>query len=111
MRYTLVVMGTLTLLAAANACGQTCPLNGVASNKLVCLIPQVYGPFGFNSSSTTPPSQSVLFPGDRHAAHFESDFLSTFAPVNESVGLRRGGARLRRHLGSHGIYCDWLYRE
>ena len=110
MRYTLVVMGTLTLLAAANACGQTCPLNGVANNKLDCLIPQVYGPFGFNSS-TTPPSQSVLFPGDRHAPHFESDFLSTFAPIKESVGLRRAGARLRRHLGSHGIYGDWRYRE
>lgn len=87
MRYTLLVMGTLTLLAAANACGQTCPLNGVASNKLVCLIPQVYGPFGFGVTSTTPPSQSVLFTGDHHAAHFESDFLSTFAPINESVGL------------------------
>lgn len=84
-RSALVTFGILTLLIAASAHGQTCPLNGTSSNKLVCLIPQVYGPFGFGN--TTNPSQSVLFTGDHHEAHFASDFLSTFAPINESVGL------------------------
>jgi Putative MetA-pathway of phenol degradation len=84
-RSALVTFGILTLLIAASAHGQTCPLNGTSSNKLVCLIPQVYGPFGFGS--TTNPSQSVLFTGDFHAAHFGNGFLSTFAPINETVGL------------------------
>lgn len=87
MRYTLLLMGTLTLLVASSARGQTCPLNGMPSNRLVCLIPGVYGPFGFNAGGTIPPSQSVLFTGNNHAAHFQNFFLSTFAPINESVGL------------------------
>ena len=63
------------LLAVSSACGHTCPLNGVASNKLVCLIPQVYGPFGFNFSSTTPrcsPGSSLAIVTRRT---FESEVL------------------------------------
>jgi hypothetical protein len=89
IRYALVSLGALTLLIAGGASGQTCPLNGTSSNKLVCLIPRVYGPFGLGfSPNTQSRSQSVLFTGDFHAAHFESDFLSTFAPINEAVGVQ-----------------------
>jgi hypothetical protein len=73
-------------LVADTASAQICPLNGTLNNKLVCLIPQVYGPFGFGS--TPNPAQSVLFTGDHHNAHFGSDFLSTFAPINEAVGVQ-----------------------
>jgi len=79
----------LILLIAGSASAQTCPLNGTVSPKLVCLIPQVYGPFGLNSLPPgTNSSNSVLFTGDRHAAHFSSDFTDTFQPINEAVGIQ-----------------------
>jgi hypothetical protein len=86
IRYALAGLAAITLLMAQSASGQTCPLNGTSSHKLVCLIPQVYGPFGFGD--TTNPSQSVLFTGDHHEAHFGSDFLTAFAPINEAVGIQ-----------------------
>jgi hypothetical protein len=78
--------GILVFLVAGSASAQTCPLNGTASNKLVCVSPQVYGPSGFGV--TANPTQSVLFTGDHHEAHFASDFVSEFAPINEAVGLQ-----------------------
>ena len=79
----------LILFAACSASAQTCPLNGTLSPKLVCLIPQVYGAFGLNTlPSGTNSSNSVLFTGDRHAAHFSSDFTESFQPINEAVGIQ-----------------------
>jgi hypothetical protein len=64
-------------------------LNGTLNPKLVCLIPQVYGPYGLGSlPKGVDSSNSVLFTGDRHSAHFSSDFLATFAPINEAIGLQ-----------------------
>jgi hypothetical protein len=74
------------LLTVATVSAQVCPLNGTTSKKLVCLIPQVYGPVGFGT--TQDPTQSVLFTGDHHAAHFGADFLATFAPINQAVGIQ-----------------------
>ena len=51
----------LSSLLAQSASAQTCPLNGTLSNKLVCQIPQVYGAFGFGT--TSDPTQSVLLQG------------------------------------------------
>jgi len=76
----------LALFGAGSASAQTCPLNGTSSNKLVCLIPQVYGPFGLGT--TSDPTQSVLDTGLHHNAHFENDFVATFAPINEAVGIQ-----------------------
>lgn len=76
----------LSSLVTGSASAQTCPLNGTLSNKLICQIPQVYGAFGFGT--TTDPTQSVLFTGDHHQAHFSNDFLATFAPINEAVGIQ-----------------------
>ena len=59
-----------------------CPLNGTSSSKLVCVIPQVYGPYGLGSGATAP----LL--ADGHQAHFEGDFLSSFGPINEAVGIQ-----------------------
>jgi hypothetical protein len=84
--WTLVSLTALFFLVGGSASAQTCPLNGTLSNKLVCQIPQVYGPFGFGT--TTNSTQSVLFTGDHHQAHFSSDFLATFAPINEAVGIQ-----------------------
>jgi Putative MetA-pathway of phenol degradation len=80
-----VLLFVLFTVGAASA-QVVCPLQGTNSPKLVCQIPQVYGPFGFGS--TTDPTQSVLFTGDRHSAHFSSDFLTTFAPINEAVAVQ-----------------------
>lgn len=76
----------LLVLTVGSASAQVCPLNGTSSSKLVCMLPQVYGPFGLGS--TSDPTQSVLLTAFGHEAHFENDFVSTFAPINESVGLQ-----------------------
>jgi Putative MetA-pathway of phenol degradation len=73
----------LVLLSCSNAFGQSvCPLNGTSSNKLVCVIPQVYGPSGLGSGSGAP----LL--ADGHQAHFEGEFVSSFGPINEAVGIQ-----------------------
>jgi len=79
-------MWTSLLLTTTAASAQVCPLNGATSKKLVCLIPQIYGPFGFGTAPD--PTQSVLYTGDFHAAHFGTDFLATFAPINQAVGIQ-----------------------
>lgn len=71
------------ILSCGRASAQgVCPLNGTASNKLVCVVPQVYGPFGLGSGQTAP----LL--ANSHQAHFEGDFLSSFGPINEAVGIQ-----------------------
>ena len=88
-RAILVSIGMFLFTLTAASAQNICPLNGTSSNKLICLIPQVYGPFGFGFDPTTQSStQSVLFTGDHHAAHFNNDFLATFAPINEAVGIQ-----------------------
>jgi hypothetical protein len=59
-----------------------CPLDGTLSGKLVCVIPQVYGAFGLGSGAGAPLTASF------HQAHFEGDFLSSFGPINEAVGIQ-----------------------
>jgi hypothetical protein len=60
----------------------TCPLNGTSSNKVACVIPQIYGAYGLGSGATAP----LL--ADGHQAHFDGDFLSAFGPINEAVGIQ-----------------------
>jgi len=87
----IILMSTWTsllLLTTTTASAQVCPLNGTTSKKLVCLIPQVYGPFGFGFGPGQDPTTSVLYTGDHHAAHFDTDFLAAFAPINQAVGIQ-----------------------
>ncbi len=79
-----LLMGTLVLVlvpASASAQG-ICPLNGTSSSKLVCVIPQTFGPFGVGSGAGAP------LIANQHQAHFEGDFLSSFGPINEAVGIQ-----------------------
>ncbi len=79
-----LLMGTLVLVlvpATASAQG-ICPLNGTLSNKLVCVIPQTFGPLGVGSGAGAP----LL--ANSHQAHFEGDFLTSFGPINEAVGIQ-----------------------
>jgi hypothetical protein len=79
-----VLLGTLALIlvpAGASAQG-VCPLNGTSSTKLVCVLPQTFGPFGLGSGTGAP----LIANG--HQAHFEGDFLSSFGPINEAVGIQ-----------------------
>src|SRR5437660_11977980 len=79
-----VLLGTLILIlvpVSASAQG-ICPVNGTSSNKLVCVIPQTFGPLGVGSG----PGAPLLANG--HEAHFEGDFLSSFGPINEAVGIQ-----------------------
>jgi outer membrane putative beta-barrel porin/alpha-amylase len=67
----------------ANASAQgICPLGGTSSGKLVCVIPQTFGPFGLGTGAGAPLLTN------RHQGHFESDFLSSFGPINEAVGVQ-----------------------
>jgi hypothetical protein len=75
------VVCLLFFVLHANAQG-ICPLGGVSSSKLVCVIPQTFGPWGLGAGQGAP----LLFNG--HQGHFESDFLSTFGPINEAVGIQ-----------------------
>lgn len=85
----IVIAVVVLCLGTVSVYSQTCPLNGTSNNKLVCLLPQVYGPYGLGAGATgQPQSQTVLYTGDGHAAHFSSDFLSSFAPINTAVGIQ-----------------------
>lgn len=73
----------LSFLAAGGIKAQgVCPLDGTGNSKLVCVLPQVYGLSGLGSG----PGAPLL--ADGHQAHFQSDFLTSFAPINEAVGTQ-----------------------
>jgi hypothetical protein len=74
-------LSVLLFCERANAQG-VCPLGGTSSPKLVCVIPQTFGPFGLGTGAGAP----LLTNG--HQGHFESDFLSSFGPINEAVGIQ-----------------------
>lgn len=85
------------LLGAGSGSAQViCPLNGTSSSKLVCLIPQVYGPLGLGSGSTAP-----LAPNFGHEAHFDADFIASFGAFNEAVGIQ--ASRLPLASPSSGV--------
>lgn len=71
----------LIFISGARAQG-VCPLNGTLSPKLVCVLPQVYGPVGLGSGTGAP----LITNG--HQAHFEGSFLSSFTPINEAIGIQ-----------------------
>src|SRR6202795_1690528 len=81
-RRMLLVILTLALSPALVSAQGICPLNGTASTKLVCVIPQTFGPFGVGSGAGAP------LIGNHHQAHFEGDFLSSFGQINEAVGIQ-----------------------
>src|SRR6202035_6134102 len=81
-RRMLLVILTLALSPALVSAQGICPLNGTASPKLVCVIPQTFGPFGVGSGTGAP------LIANQHQAHFEGDFLSSFGPINEAVGIQ-----------------------
>ena len=82
LRRILIGLAIFLLSCGIRASAQICPLGGVSSSKLVCVIPQTFGPFGLGSGAGAP----LLFNG--HQGHFESDFLSSFGPINEAVGIQ-----------------------
>lgn len=59
-----------------------CPTN----SKLVCTLPEVYGPNGLQQS-IGPLQPGAEPPGaTHHGGHFESDFISSLGPLNAAVG-------------------------
>ena len=76
----------LFLFAACTTRAQgVCPLNGNSSGKLVCVLPQVYGPLGLG---TGKGSTEPVFAN--HSAQFEGDFISSsgLGPINEAIGIQ-----------------------
>lgn len=58
-----------TMLSAQSGCGTTSP-----SAKIVCVIPQLFGPGG------------LTLPNPFHSAHFNSDFQAEFTPLTAALG-------------------------
>jgi hypothetical protein len=79
--FLLSAVGLLFCCNHANA-QSTCPLGGVSSSKLVCVIPQTFGSYGLGYGIGAPLNTNG------HQGHFESDFLASFAPINEAVGIQ-----------------------
>jgi hypothetical protein len=83
-----VLLGALALLlfSVGSASAQViCPLSGTSSAKLVCLLPQVYGPWGLNASTNSTPSDLLT---NGHQGHFQDAFLTSFGPINDAVGIQ-----------------------
>lgn len=79
LKPTLLGLLSVMLLANAALAQGVCPLNGTSSKNLICLIPQVYGPFGLSSGG---PLKTFF----GHEAHFGNDFISEFRPISVAVG-------------------------
>ncbi|MGC2764188.1 MAG: transporter [Candidatus Acidiferrum sp.] len=77
------VLLALLFLGNGTASGQSiCPLNGTPSPHLVCVLPQVYGPFGLGPGQGAP----LIF--NKHQSHFQGTFLTSLDPINEAVGIQ-----------------------
>jgi len=58
------------LLAQGNPNATNC----TNSSKMMCIIPNVFGPFG------------LTLPNPTHNAHFDSDFQANFSPLGSAIG-------------------------
>jgi hypothetical protein len=67
------IAGLSLLLMSGLLQAQTTTTQCTGSNKLGCLIPNVYGPNG------------LTLPNPFHEAHFENDFQTNFSPLNASI--------------------------
>ncbi len=92
-RSLLIVFFSLALPCTRTHGQNLCP-NGVQSDKLVCIIPQVYGINGLNVANTSASGQ------------FTSDFLtSSLSPVQSSIA--RESALLPLASPSSGVTFSW----
>ncbi len=94
-RRMLLVILMLALFPTLGSAQGICPLNGTSSTKLVCVIPQTFGPFGVGSGAGAP------LIANQHQPHFEGDFLSSFGPINEAVGIQVSQLPCIAVLGYH----------
>jgi hypothetical protein len=65
----------ICVLTSAAVAQQVCPTTQRSGN-LICLIPQIYGKNG------------LTLPNPFHSAHFDSDFESSFTPLNAAIGTQ-----------------------
>jgi hypothetical protein len=65
----------ICVLATAALAQNVCPTTQRSGN-LICLIPQIYGKDG------------LTLPNPFHSAHFDSDFESSFTPLNAAIGTQ-----------------------
>jgi len=70
-----VILAVSCLLTVALWAQGVCPTTQ-KSSKLICQIPQIYGPGG------------LTLPNPFHAAHFLSEFESSFTPLNSAIGTQ-----------------------
>lgn len=88
-----VALFSMTLTCVTTQAQDVCP-TGVASDKLVCVIPQVFGINGIQVANRT------------HQGHFEASFLSSsFRPLDAAIA--RQVALLPLASPSSGITFSW----
>src|SRR5262249_5966351 len=68
-------------LSAASSFGQAICSSTTPSSKLVCVIPQLYGPGGLTDIGPNAALQQRF----NHEAHFGASFVSEFTPLNSNV--------------------------
>ena len=76
----------LFLLAAVGASAQGICQNGTRSTKLICVIPEVYGPEGLGVG----PNPTDVIYAPNHSSQFEGDFISNegLGPINKAIGVQ-----------------------
>jgi hypothetical protein len=87
------MLAFVILVSGSAGAQKPCPL-GVVSNKLACLIPQIYGTNG------------IQLDANGHEGHFEDSFVSTAStPLNSAIGTQ--SAHLPLASPSSGLTFSW----
>jgi len=98
IRKSLIALFFCVIFISARTNAQNlCPA-GKPSDKLVCVIPQVYGPSGLANGG------ALAAVGD-HQGHFEDSFLNSLTPLNSEVGSQ--SSLLPLASPSSGITFAW----
>lgn len=94
----IVIIAVLySALQGVGAAQSLCPL-GTTSDKLICMIPQMYGPAGL-------PVHAVNFGGAPINNHFQNVLPDSLSPLNSSIA--RQSAILPLASPSSGITFSW----
>ena len=97
-RFLMAVSVSLASILSIGSSAQTssCPTsfspplpNPTFSKKLICLVPQVYGPGGLVGANNGGPLLSTEgFRIGAHEVHFQSSSAESLGPLNEEIGTQ-----------------------
>jgi Putative MetA-pathway of phenol degradation len=81
LQYALLIALFCAVAGASTSFGQAICSDTVRSSKLVCVIPQLYGPGGLSDVGPNAALEERF----NHEAHFGASFVSEFTPLNSNV--------------------------